>query len=108
MVDAIAEQFSLVIVSPDEVMFEGDVVKLLVPGTEQQLAILPDHTPLYAILLAGTIEVTDTTGTVQMIAIDGGILRSRVNSVTIITGFDIGEDEVLTSTKAVEPKVATG
>lgn len=80
--------FDLVIVSPDETILETQAKKVLVPGTIQELAILPNHTPLYSELIKGTVVIENADGKVQEIDIDGGIIRVRRNKVSIILGFD--------------------
>ena len=86
--DKESQQFNLIIASPDELMYEDIVVKVEVPSASQQLAILPDHTPLYAQLTKGTILISPKSGSEQTINIEGGIIRVRSNNVSIITGFD--------------------
>jgi F-type H+-transporting ATPase subunit epsilon len=88
--DIEAAKFSLVIASPDQVIFDGDAVKLLAPGLFQDLAILPDHTPLYAQLQPGRLNLEIPDGSRLHFDILGGILRVRANRVSIVTGFESG------------------
>lgn len=83
------DSFDLVIVSPDEIIYEGSVTKMIAPGYIQDIAILPNHTPLYSQLNQGIITITPTSGTPQTIPIDGGILRVKQNRASIIVGFDV-------------------
>ncbi len=80
-------QFHLTIVSPDNLIFEDDVKKLIAPGSTQDIAILPDHTPLYSDLVKGEIEITLLNDQIQKISIEGGIIRVKLNIVSIIIGF---------------------
>ena len=80
--------FEIVIVSPDEVVFEDTATKVLVPGTEQELAILPDHTPLYAQVLKGDIKITLSNGSEKVVPVESGVMRVKLNKVSIILGFD--------------------
>jgi F-type H+-transporting ATPase subunit epsilon len=86
---ATATQFDVIIVSPDQTLFEGQAVKLMAPTITQDIAILPDHTPLYAQLKPGPIIITDTLERTHQIDIEGGIIRVKRNRVSIIAGFDI-------------------
>jgi len=99
--DTPASTMECVVVSPDEVLFEGDITKMTVPGLKQVLAILPDHTPLYAQLASGPVilEMLDKPAVTLMI--ESGIVRVRSNQVTLITGFDV-KGEVLGSEKLKE------
>ena len=84
--------FNCVIVSPDKTLFEGSVTKVTVPGIKQQLAILPDHTPIYAQLAQGTITTHQENSDSESFKIEGGVVRFRSNQATIITGFNVKED----------------
>ena len=77
----------VVIVNPNEVIFEDEVKKIIAPTATQEIAILPQHTPLYAELVKGEIEITTKKDKMQKIAIEGGILRVKLNRVSIIVGF---------------------
>jgi F-type H+-transporting ATPase subunit epsilon len=96
--DAPASSMVCVVVSPDAVLYEGNISKITVPGIKQELAVMPDHTPLYAQLTKGTISIEETGKNMQSFTIDSGIIRVRSNQVTVITGFDV-KGEVLGSEK---------
>lgn len=79
--------FQVIIVSPDNIIFEGEANRLFAPGTQQEIAILPNHTPLYAQLSKGQIRVISPQGETKTFDIDSGIIRVKKNRITIITGF---------------------
>ena len=81
--------FSLVVVTPENILFEGQVKKLVAPGIYQDIAILPDHTPLYAQLVKGDLSLITDTGNPQTLPIDGGILRVKQNVASVIVSFDV-------------------
>jgi F-type H+-transporting ATPase subunit epsilon len=89
---AVAETFFLLIVSPDQTLYEGKVEKILVPGLTQELAILPHHTPLYAQLVKGDINIESGSRGSKTIAIEGGIIRVKQDQVSILVGFDTREN----------------
>lgn len=82
-----SSEFNIVIVSPDKVVFEGKATRVTVPGTEQELAILPDHTPLYAELKKGEVVINLTGGKTETVPITSGVMRVKQNKVSIILGF---------------------
>lgn len=84
---SINHQFHLTIVNPNKLIFEDDVKKIIAPGSTQDIAILPDHTPLYSDLIKGEIEITLLNDKTQKIPIEGGIIRVKLNIVSIIIGF---------------------
>ncbi|HEY2931431.1 MAG TPA: F0F1 ATP synthase subunit epsilon [Acidobacteriota bacterium] len=52
---ALPEKIRLEIVSPDRLLFSGDVDEVSVPGVEGYLGILPGHAPLLSELKIGEI-----------------------------------------------------
>ncbi|MBF0594658.1 MAG: F0F1 ATP synthase subunit epsilon [Candidatus Omnitrophica bacterium] len=52
-----AKTFKVSILTPDRVMFNGDVSYLLVPGGEGSMGILPDHASLLSTLSPGSYEL---------------------------------------------------
>lgn len=78
----------VVVVSPDQLLLETEATKVIVPGAVQELAILPNHTPLYSDLIKGTIRIETVGDKTKEIDIEGGILRVRQNKVSLILGFE--------------------
>ncbi|MFC1654031.1 F0F1 ATP synthase subunit epsilon, partial [Patescibacteria group bacterium] len=64
-----------------------DVKRVIAPGVIQDIAILPDHTPLYSELKKGEVEIIITNNKTEKIPINGGIIRVKLNKVSIIEGF---------------------
>ena len=82
-----SENFTLAIVTPDKVIFEGIAKRLIAPGIEQHLAVLPDHTPIFAELTEGEIEIIKDDNQSETIPVESGVLRFKANRATIIMGF---------------------
>lgn len=82
-----ASEFSLVIVTPDSLVYEGQATSLIAPGAFQEIAILPDHTPLYSELKQGEIQITTKSGSQENFSVESGIIRVKENQVSIIIGF---------------------
>ena len=53
----------LKIVSPERIEFEGDVKRVVVPGTAGMFEILSNHAPIISTLDKGVVEYTKTDGT---------------------------------------------
>lgn len=81
------DYLDLVVVTPDEILFEGRVIRLIAPGSLQDIAILPNHTPLYAELNKGALIIYQSGKPIQTIQIEGGIVRVRNNKISVIVGF---------------------
>ena len=49
--------FSIAVVSPEEMLYEGDAEEAVVPGKEGTMSILSRHAPLLAALRKGTVRI---------------------------------------------------
>lgn len=80
-----AENFRLMIFTPEEKVFEDSVISIVAPGEAGYLGILADHVPLITTLKMGRLEVTDHTGQKNSWKIMSGFLEMVNNSATILT-----------------------
>lgn len=67
-----------------ELLFEGEALSLNLPGTEGDMTILPQHSPLIATLRAGTVYVTDTKKQTQTFEIEKGLVEISNNEVIVL------------------------
>ncbi|MEI6477503.1 MAG: hypothetical protein WCO52_00755 [bacterium] len=72
------------IINPDEILFEGTADYILAPGKETMLGLLPGHTPMFAELGKGELQVHSEKE--ENMAIESGILRIKNDIVTILVG----------------------
>ena len=73
----------LEIVTAEQVVYSEDVNSVLAPGTDGELGILPNHSPLLTTLKPGGIRV-DKDGDEIYMAISGGFMEVLGNKVTIL------------------------
>lgn len=73
---------TLRIVSPEKVVFDGEVENVTVPGTLGSFEILNDHAPIISSLEKGTVEYTTKEGRHQM-EIEGGFVEVKRNEVSL-------------------------
>jgi F-type H+-transporting ATPase subunit epsilon len=52
-----SENFSLEIISPDQILFNSEVRQVVIPGYEGMMTILKDHISLITFLRPGFIEI---------------------------------------------------
>ena len=72
------------IVTAEKVVFsEEDVERLIVPGIEGELGVLPLHAPLLTTIQPGVLRVVKGEEETTM-AITGGFIEVRENRVTIL------------------------
>ncbi len=72
----------LKIVSPEKVVYQGDVESVLVPGTKGSFEILNDHAPIISSLSEGKVEYSTTEGKKQF-NIHGGFVEVKKNEVSL-------------------------
>lgn len=72
----------LKIVSPEKVMYTGEVESVQVPGTLGSFEILTDHAPIISSLQKGDVEYTTKEGKKQL-AITAGFVEVQKNEVRI-------------------------
>jgi F-type H+-transporting ATPase subunit epsilon len=76
--------FKLSIVSPERILFEDEVVSLVVPGGEGYLGILSNHAPLISTLKVGEIKFRDKGNKETWMATSGGFIEVSNNKATIL------------------------
>lgn len=72
----------LKIVSPEKIVYQGDVESVLVPGTKGSFEILNDHAPIISSLSEGTVEYSTKEGKKQF-KIHGGFVEVKKNEVSL-------------------------
>jgi|TARA_B110000263_G_C14953505_1_gene349180 F-type H+-transporting ATPase subunit epsilon len=73
----------LEIITPESIIYSGDVESVIAPGMEGELGILPHHAALMTSLKCGDITVT-VDGTNNRYPVSGGFLEVIDNKVTIL------------------------
>ncbi len=77
------------IVTPERVLFSGDVDMITLPGTDGQMGVLGGHAPLLSTLDIGELVLHE--GDEQLyIAVSGGVVEVRPDKVSVLA--DIAED----------------
>lgn len=100
------------VITPEKIIYSGDVDMVVAPGTAGELGILPLHMPVISTLKAGELRIKHDNDHQDYIAIDGGYIEVREDKVTVLADaaeyaskMDIAE---LNKTKAeVEAELAS-
>lgn len=71
------------IVSPERIVFDGEVESVLVPGTLGCFEILKDHAPIISSLEEGKVEYTAKDSRVHF-NIKGGFVEVKRNEVSLV------------------------
>lgn len=72
----------LKIISPEKVVFTGDVESLTVPGTSGPFEILTDHAPIISSLNAGKVEYATKEG-LKSLEIKEGFVEVQKNVISL-------------------------
>jgi len=71
------------IVTPDGIVFTGDLTSCVAPGANGQFQILSGHAPFLANLQIGEIKIKNSDGQ-KILAASGGFLEVKDNRISII------------------------
>ena len=77
--------FTIKIVTPNEVFFEGKTTSVVAPGTLGYLGILKDHAPLVTTLDKCNLTFKSQEGETERFKIEGGFLEVLKNRVLVLT-----------------------
>ncbi|MFP3975459.1 MAG: F0F1 ATP synthase subunit epsilon [Dehalococcoidia bacterium] len=81
------------IVTAERVVYSDEVDVVVAPGTEGQLAILPNHAPLMTMLQPGEMMVRKD-GQESFMFVSGGFMEMMANKVTILADTAERADEI--------------
>ena len=73
----------LEIISPDKVIYTGEVQSVRLPGKDGYFEILKDHAPLISLLQAGEIKVVDQNGSTETFNTNKGFVEVVDNKYTV-------------------------
>ena len=76
--------FKFELVSPERILFSGDVISVIVPSVEGEMTVLAGHAPLVATLKAGIVFVQTTESNGKEFFINGGLVEVNQTSTTIL------------------------
>jgi F-type H+-transporting ATPase subunit epsilon len=75
--------FHFELVSPEKLLFSGDVEQVVAPGVDGQFTVLKDHAPVMTTLKAGVVRI-DTAGKVEKLFVRGGFADVSASGFTIL------------------------
>ncbi len=76
------KKMKLRIITPNELLFEGDVESVTLPGTVGSFTVLNNHAPIISSLESGIIAYNGANGQVE-IAIRSGFAEVRDNILSV-------------------------
>jgi F-type H+-transporting ATPase subunit epsilon len=82
------------LVSPEKLLFTGDVRQVDLPGAEGDFGVLAEHAPLIAALRPGVLVIHEQTGEQLRIVIQGGFAEVTPSGLTVLADSAVPADEV--------------
>jgi F-type H+-transporting ATPase subunit epsilon len=78
-----ADKLKFDLVSPERLVLSAEVDAVQVPGAEGDFGVLPNHSPVMAMLRPGTLTV-ENDGKSQSFELDGGFVDVTPEGVTVL------------------------
>ncbi|MEM7191347.1 MAG: F0F1 ATP synthase subunit epsilon [Pseudomonadota bacterium] len=89
-----ADPFKFELVSPEKLLFSGEVAQVLVPGAEGDMTIMAQHAPLITTLRPGLLEIDFPDGTRQRFFARGGFAEVVLDGLTVLAETAIDLDDM--------------
>ncbi len=98
--------FHFELVSPEKLVFSGEVEAVVVPGTEGQFTVLKDHAPVMSTLKPGVVDIEETKSKVRRFFVRGGFADVSAAGLTILAEHAIPLEEMDAAAIAADIKDA--
>ncbi len=86
--------FPFELVSPEKVVFSGEVEAVVVPGVDGEFTVLKDHAPTLALLKPGIIEFDRSPTQKTRLFVRGGFAQIAPQGLTILAEQTIAIEEL--------------
>jgi F-type H+-transporting ATPase subunit epsilon len=86
--------FHFELVSPERLIFSGEVVSVVVPGTEGAFTVLKDHAASMAVLKPGLVEIQETQASSRRLFVRGGFADVSHSGLTILAEQSIALEDL--------------
>ncbi|MGZ8299959.1 MAG: F0F1 ATP synthase subunit epsilon, partial [Rhodoplanes sp.] len=81
-------------VSPERLMFSGEVTQVDVPGEEGDFGVLAGHAPMVATIRPGVLTIHSDQTAPVMIVVRGGFAEVSASGVTVLAQEVVPVDEI--------------
>ena len=72
------------ILTPEKLLFEGEIKSVKLPGTNGEFEILNNHAPIISTLSKGEICVTNSKNHKETFKINGGVIEMQNNKIIVL------------------------
>jgi F-type H+-transporting ATPase subunit epsilon len=73
------------IISPERVLFDGEVTSIVAPAFDGEVGILPRHAPMVTLLGSGVLRLEAAPGGTRRFNVSGGFLQVADDVVRVVT-----------------------
>ena len=73
----------LKIVTPEKIVYDGEILRVRVPGASGSFEILENHAPIISALDSGMVEYVNLSNVVESITVSGGFVEVQKNEVSL-------------------------
>lgn len=91
------------IISQDRIVYQGDALRIDLPGADGEMGILPNHAPLLTLLQCGVIILKTPSGDLHF-TVAGGVVEVQPDEVNILADAaeDVDEIDIIRAEAAKE------
>ncbi len=82
------------LISPERILFSGEVRAVMLPATEGDMTVMPGHEPTMVTLNPGVVAVTDTQGHGHRAFVRGGFVEITGTSVSVLAERALPPEEL--------------
>ncbi len=88
------EKLRLKIITPQKLVFDGEVEELVAPGQMGEFGVLPGHVPFLSVLFPGRLRFKTEESNENIVIIHGGLADVKDNTVSVLTDHSENPEEV--------------
>jgi F-type H+-transporting ATPase subunit epsilon len=78
------ETLKFEILTPNGLIFSGDIAMVTLPGEEGEFGVLPNHSSLTTMLQAGVIEIEKSDKSIESVVVNWGVVQVSEDQVTVL------------------------
>jgi F-type H+-transporting ATPase subunit epsilon len=79
--------FHFELVSPEKLLYAGDVEAVVVPGAEGLFTVMKDHAPVMAVVKAGVVVIDETPSKKVKLFVRGGFADVAGGGLTLLAEY---------------------
>lgn len=80
----IKNKMKLNIITPEDILYDGEIKSVQLQGTDGKFQILNNHAPIISALSKGQIRITDSEDKEITFDINGGLVEMSKNKIQIL------------------------